>query len=139
MRIAPSLSKKRGSMPKPLSILPELIDSFCELKKAREDFAATESLYQKAFNQVKATLVDAPAGEMYVVSGKQWTLEISERGMDGKIDAKAARKRLGADIFLKVVQITAKALETYLLKPEIEALTIREQTGARKFVATARY
>lgn len=123
-------------MPKPLSILPELIDSFCELKKAREDFAPTEALYQKAYNQIKATLADAPAKDTYLVSGKLWTLEISERKMDGRVDVKAARKRLGASLFLKVVSITAKALETYLLKPEIEALTMRQQTGPRSFVAT---
>lgn len=117
---------------------PSLVDAFGDLQKLRAEFAPTEALYQKHYAELKAALVDADPDEAFVAIGTRWTLDISGRAMERKVDIKATRKRLGAALFLKVCTVSLKALESYLLKGEIEALTTSARTGSRTFKATAK-
>lgn len=110
-----------------------LIDDYGDVSKLRDEFAPTERLYQKLRKELNDHLSDAPANQEYVQCGERWTLDISERKMERTVDVKKAQKRLGPRNFLHVCSVTLKALEQYLLKPEIDALTVSEQTGARTF------
>jgi hypothetical protein len=125
-------------MPTRPSVPAGLVDAFGEAAKAREDFAPTEALYQKLHKELKACYADAAPNAGFVETGEHWILDVSARKMERVVDVKKARKRLGAATFLKVCTVTLKALESYLLKPEIDALAVASQTGSRSFVVTSK-
>jgi hypothetical protein len=108
-----------------------LIDAFGEAKKLHDEFAPTEAQYQKLYRELKGVsdTMDATDGGFF--DGETFTLEISERGMSKDVDVAAARKKLGANVFLTVVSITQSALNAILPKPAVEALLIETQTGSR--------
>ncbi len=110
-----------------------LIDEFGDLQKLRDEFAPTEALYQKRYKELKDLLAAAPPEATFVESGERWTLDISARRFERTVDVKRVRKRLGVELFLRVCSVSMKALESYLLKPEIEALTSSAQTGSRTY------
>ena len=112
-----------------------LIDYFGELSKLRVEFAPTERLYQKLHAELKALVADSDPDQTFAQSGERFSLDVSACRMERKIDVKAAHKKLGWTSFLKVCSVTMKSLEGFLVKPEIEALTVSSQTGARTFTA----
>ena len=66
--------------------------------------------------------------------GERFTLDISAQGMANNVDVAAARKKLGAAVFLEVCSVSQAALNEVLPKPEIQKLLVATQTGPRKFV-----
>ncbi len=121
----------------PVVIPPELIDDFGDLCRAVKMFAATQKRYEARRDEIKDLLQGSPVDEIFVQSSARYRLDISACRMERKVDVKAARKKLGTVVFLKVCSITMKALEAFLLKPDIDAICDSSQSGPRSFVATA--
>lgn len=111
------------------------VDEFGDLAAARAVFAPTEARYQKLREEFKGWFADEPAKE-FVINGDRFSLRVSPCSTENKPDVPAVRKRLGAATFLLVAQVTKKALEGWLLKPEIEELCISTQTGSRSYSPT---
>jgi hypothetical protein len=132
-------SAPRKADPKPAPVVLEpvfpanLIDTFGDLAKLREDFAPTERRYKKALDELKALVADADAEAAFVVRGERYTLQISARGIESKPNVERVRKLLKLDAFMQVVTITKTALSNWLLKPQIEAVCDVTQTGPRTF------
>jgi hypothetical protein len=117
-------------------IVPDnLVDAYGDLVKARDAFAATEKAYKATHEKLKALVASQPPGAEFVVRGERYTLRISAATFDRKPDVSKVRKLLGAAGFLEVVSVTMKALEGFLLKPQIEAILIVTQTGPRSYDA----
>lgn len=110
-----------------------LIDEFGEVSKLRNDFAPTERLYQRLRSELGELFADADPEQEFGASGEKYSLYVSDRKTERKVDVKAARKRLGAAAFLDVCSVSLKALEAFLLKPEIDALAVSERTGSRRY------
>ena len=121
---------------KRIAIPQSLIDDFGDLKKLHDDFAPTEKLYNAARDQLNSYLENEPADTTYIEEGTRWTLDIGACGFVSSIDLKVIQKLLGPRNFLKACTVTFKALEAFLLKPQIDALKTTEQTGPRKFVTS---
>jgi hypothetical protein len=120
----------------PELIVPgSLVDEYGDVIAARDAFAPTERLYRKLSEQLKNLVAGEDDNAEFLVRGERYTLRISARSMESKVDVPAVRKRLGAATFLLVAQVTKKALEGWLLRPEIEALCISTHTGPRSFDA----
>lgn len=122
-----------------IRIAPRTIDDFGDLCQLREEFAPTERAY-KACHSALATLIEAEGADAeteLTAAGERWTLNISARGMERKINVVAVRKRLGAADFLKCCSVTLKALGRFLTQPEVDKLAPQEQTGARTIKAVA--
>ena len=125
-------------LPTKVCIPPALIDEFGDIVRQRDAFAPTERRYAKLRDQMKELLADAPAEEEFAFEGERFTLNISARSIERKVDIKAARRYLGVTLFMQCVSVTMSALSNFLSKPEVEALTISERTGSRSFVPNAR-
>lgn len=121
-----------------VTIPASLIDDFGDAQKAHNEFKPTEALYQKLRKELEGLTKGAPANQVFIECGKKWTLDISARANERAVPPAAVRKRLGAALLLKICTVTLKALEPYLLKPEIDALAVTEQTGSRTYSTTPR-
>jgi hypothetical protein len=113
-----------------------LIDNFGEVSKLREAFAPTEKLYQKLRGEISVLLVDFPDNEAFIGTGVQFTLDASARKMERTVDLVAARKKLGAAGFMEIASVSISALSNLLPKPQVDALTVAEQTGSRTYITT---
>lgn len=111
-----------------------LIDEFGDVERLRREFAPTERRYQQLRDEIAGWCPD-PEKE-YVEKGHRYELLISRRDEQRKVDVKAAQKKLGLTKFLKACSLTMKALEAFLPKPEIEALTTKARTGPRTLIPT---
>jgi hypothetical protein len=125
---------------KPVPVLepvipPNLVDTFGDLAKLREDFAPTERKYQHALAGLRELVAEADDATAFSARGERYTLQISARGMEAKPNVWKVRKLLTKTAFMKVVTITKTALEKFLLKGQIEAACDVTQTGSRKFEA----
>jgi hypothetical protein len=117
-----------------VSIPAALIDEFGDIVRLRDAFSSTERRYVKLRDQLKGLVAEAGAEEEFTVRGDRFTLNISARSIERKVDLKAARRHLGAGLFMQCVSVTMSALSNFLSKPEVEALTISERTGSRSYV-----
>lgn len=121
-------------LPVPELVIPApLVDEYGDVVALRDAFAPTEARYRKLHELLKLLVVDADPEAEFVVKGERFTLRITARGFESAPDVPRVRKKLGAAAFLAVVSCTKKALEAFLLKPQIEALCVTSQTGPRKF------
>lgn len=118
-----------------VQVPPQTIDDFGDVVKLRDAFAPTEKLYQRLRLQLAAQCAGAPPDAEFLVRGERYTLRISACSFDSRVDVPKARKRLGAAAFLECCSVTLRALAGYLTAPEVEALTIRTQTGSRSYNA----
>jgi hypothetical protein len=120
--------------PVPVLVIPAaLCDEFGELTKLKDEFAPIQSRYNKCRERLAALVADADPEAEFRVEGEKYRVLISARGLEKRVDIPAARKELGAARFLEVVTVTMKALEKFLLKAQIEALTLVERTGPRTY------
>ncbi len=121
-------------VPVPILIIPaSLCDEFGELSKLGEQFAPTLTRYNKCREKLAALVADADPELEFRVEGDVYRVLISERGLERRLDIPAVRKVLGAAKFIEVATVTMKSLEAYLLRPQIEALTLVERTGPRTY------
>lgn len=125
---APALAKA-----KPVEIPAATVDTFGDLRKLRDEFAPTERLYQKCYEQLKTLVSTADPAAEFEIKGERYTLRISAREFESKPNVGKARKLLGAALFLKACMVTKTSLENYLLKPEIAAICDTTQTGSRTY------
>jgi hypothetical protein len=116
-------------------IPPNLVDTYGDLAKAREQFAPTEREYQKALSGLKSLVAEADPDSEFVVRGERYTLRISKCGWEATPNVKRAMKLLGMKAFMKCVTVTKTALEKWLRKPQIEEVCDVTQTGRRTFDA----
>lgn len=122
-----------------IAIPAALIDEFGAVAVLRDrmkaDLAPVEAAYQKLRKQFEGYIAWAAPGDTFCEIGEAYTLDISARGLQRTVDIAAARKKLGAAAFLEICTVTQSALNTVLPKPQVEALLVSEQTGARSYVA----
>ena len=129
---------KTAALPVPELIVPaDLIDEYGAVTQLRDDFAPTEQLYQKLKGRIAALVANADPESEFLVRGERYIVRISACSMQSTLDIPAVRKTLGAAIFLEVASVTKKALEGFLLKPQIEALCAFARTGSRSYAPTA--
>ncbi len=121
-------------MPTNVEIPAALIDEFGDVVLLRDAFAPTERRYAQLREKLKDLLAEAGADEEFTPKGERFTLRISARSIERKVDLKAARRMLGATVFLQVCSVTIAALGNFLAKPQVEALLISERTGSRSYV-----
>lgn len=122
-------------LPTPTPIIPaSLCDEFGELSKLKDDFAPTQTRYNKCRDQLVKLVADCDPETEFKVEGERFRVMISSRGFERHVDKAAARKLLGATQFIEVATVTLKSLELYLLKPEIEKITLTERTGPRSYL-----
>jgi hypothetical protein len=120
--------------PVPVLVIPAaLCDEFGELTKLKDEFAPIQARYNKCRERLQALVADADPEAEFRVEGELYRVLISARGLERRLDIPAVRKELGATKFLEVATVTMKALEAYLLKPQIEALTLVDRTGPRTY------
>lgn len=130
--------KPAASAPVLTPVVPaDLIDEYGAVTQLRDDFAPTERLYQQLKARIAALVVDADPEAEFTVKGERYTVAISMCSMESAPDVPRIRKRVGAATFLAIVTVTKKALEAFLLKPEIEALFPKTRTGSRSYAPTA--
>jgi len=129
---------KSAAVPVLTQIVPaDLIDEWGDLTKLRDEFAPTERRYQKCRERLKALVENEDPEAEFNAKGERFELRISPCSMESKPDVPAVRKRLGAAVFLAIVNVTKKALEGVLLKHEIEELCTSTRTGSRSYAPTA--
>lgn len=122
-------------MPVPTLIVPaSLCDEFGDLSLLRDQFAPTQTRYNKCRDAIAALVKDRDPEDEFKVEGERYRVMISARGFERRVDIAAARKALGAQKFIEAATITLKALEDYLLKPDIDKLVITERTGHRTYL-----
>jgi len=122
-------------IPVPTLIVPaSLCDEFGDLSLLRDQFAPTQTRYNKCREAIAALVRDRDPEDEFKVEGERYRVMISARGFERRVDNALARKTLGAAKFIEVATVTLKALEDYLLKPDIEKLTITERTGHRTYL-----
>ena len=121
--------------PVPTLVVPaSLCDEFGDLTILKDQYSPTITRYNKCREAIAALVKDRDPEDEFKVEGDRYRVMISSRGFERRVDNAAARKTLGAANFLEVATVTLKALEDYLLKPDIEKLTITERTGPRTFL-----
>jgi len=121
-------------LPTPVLVIPAaLCDEFGDLTKLKDEFAPTMTRYNKCRDAIAALVKDRDPEDEFKVEGERFRVMISSRGLERRVDKAAARKLLGATQFMEAATVTLKALEAYLLKPEIEKITLVERTGPRVY------
>jgi hypothetical protein len=110
-----------------------LIDEFGYLAGLRDAFAPTERRFQKLRDQLRELTSDEGAEEEFTVSGERYILDISAKSIERKVNLKAARRKLGVTLFMQCCSVTLSALSNFLAKPDVEALTLSERTGYRRY------
>jgi len=121
------------ALEKPVQIAPQTVDDFGDVCAKREAFAPTERLYNRLRDQLKDLVADADPDAEFLVKGERYTLRISARSMQRKVDLPKVKKLLGAARFLEAATVTLTALANYLTKPQIETVVYEEQSGSRSF------
>jgi hypothetical protein len=124
--------------PTKVRIPAALIDEFGDLVRLREAAAPGDRRFAKIRDMFKEALAEAGAEEEFTLVGERFTLNISAKSIERKVDINAARRHLGAGLFMKCCSVTMSALSNFLSKPEVEALTFWERTGSRSYVPNAR-
>jgi hypothetical protein len=120
--------------PVPTLVIPaSLCDEFGDLTQLRDQFAPTQSRYNKCREQIAALVKDEDPEAEFRVEGERYRVMIGSRALERRVDIAAARKALGAQKFIEVATVTLKSLEAYLLRPQIEALCLTERTGSRTY------
>lgn len=123
-----------ATLPKPTLIVPaSLCDDYGDLSILKDQFAPTQARYNKCREQLAKLVADCDPEAEFRVEGERYRVLISARGFERRVDIAAARKTLGAATFLEVATVTLRALEAYMLKPEIDKITLTEQTGPRSY------
>lgn len=124
----------KPNLPVPVVVIPAaLCDEFGDLTRLKDEFAPTQSRYNKCREQLAALVADRDPEDEFAVQGDRFRVMISQRGLERRVDKPAARKILGAATFLEVATITLRALEAHMLKPDIEKITLVERTGPRTY------
>jgi hypothetical protein len=122
------------TLPKPTLVVPaSLCDEYGDLSILKDQFSPTQTRYNKCRDQLAKLVADYDPDAEFRVEGDRFRVMISARGWERRADKEKVRKALGAQKFLEAASVTLKALETYLLKPDIEKLTFSEQTGPRTY------
>ena len=128
------MTAAKQKTPVPQLVVPgNLIDEFGATCALRDAFAPTERLYRKQLDQLKALVEEKDAADEFLCKGENFTLRISARSIQRKVDLAKVKKLLGAAKFVEAATVTLTALANYLTKPQIETVTYEEQTGSRSF------
>lgn len=123
-----------ASLPKPVLVIPAaLCDEFGDLTKLKDEFAPTQSRYNKCRAKLADLVADCDPEAEYTVDGDRYRVVISERGLQRRVDVEKVRKALGAQKFMEVATVTLAGLEAYMLKPDIERVTLVERVGPRAY------
>jgi hypothetical protein len=121
------------ALEKPVKIAAQTVDDFGDVCKLRDEFAPTERLYNRLREQLKDLVADADPDAEFLVRGERYTLRISARSIQRKVDVEKVKKLLGAAKFLEAATVTLTALSNFLTKPQIETVVFEEQSGSRSF------
>lgn len=122
------------TLPKPKLVVPaSLCDEFGDLTKLKDEFAPTQSRYNKCREKLASIVANEDPESEYTVDGERYRVVISSRGLERRPDIEKVRKVLGAAKFLEAATVTLKALEAFMLKPDIEKICIIERTGPRAY------
>lgn len=123
-----------ATLPKPVLIVPgALCDEYGDLSKLKDDFAPTQSRYNKCREQLAKLVADCDPEAEYSVDGARYRVVISSRGLERRPDIEKVRKALGAAKFLEVATVTLRSLEAVMLRPDIDKICIVERTGPRAY------
>ena len=121
--------------PVPVVVIPAaLCDEFGDLTRLKDEFAPTQSRYNKCRERIAALVAEADPEMEYKVEGERYRVMIGARGLERKVDIALARKLLGAAKFMEVATVTLRSLEAVMLKPDIDKIVLVERTGPRTYL-----
>jgi hypothetical protein len=113
-----------------------IVDEYGELKRLEAAFKPTERRLETLRKTIQSWYATEPAEKEFVVEGKKFSVTISAREWEKKVDPKRLYKAVGIRRFLELVSITLEALKTAGLQ-KLEILCVdQKQTGKRRLTPT---
>lgn len=111
------------------------VDQFGELDHKVSQFRPTLKRRDELRKAIENWLADSPADLAAVLDGRLYQVHAAAKGVETVIDIPGVYKRLGAQRFLTVAQVSMQDLRRLLDGETIEKLVKQERTGCRKLTA----
>ena len=108
------------------------IDRYGELDRQVQAFQPTAAEHQLLKDEIKSWYQDHPADQAAIAEGGLYTVQVSPRENESQVDKPKLLKLVGRIEFLKLCQVTLKAVKESLGEGKLAELVTKERTGSRK-------
>lgn len=113
-----------------------IVDEYGDLKRRVKEFQPTKARFELLGRTITSWYENEPAEKEFIVEGQKYSIKISEREWQRRVDAARLYKAVGIKRLLELVSVTLKALKDAGLE-KLEILCVdKKQSGPRDLTVT---